>query len=81
LEEVRGVSGLLELGNLDEIEAKHAPGVVGVSPLELKRFDTFLKAGVAARRAELERAEAEKAAKSLNAEVDEATIPLSESEP
>ncbi|PMD24216.1 hypothetical protein NA56DRAFT_686977 [Hyaloscypha hepaticicola] len=77
LEEVRGVSGLLELGSLDEIEAKHAPGVVGVSPLELKRLDTFLKAGVAARRAELERAEAEKAAKSLNAEVNEATVPLS----
>ena len=32
LEEVRGVSGLLELGGLDKIEAKQAPGVVGVSP-------------------------------------------------
>lgn len=81
LEEVRGVSGLLELGALEEIEVKDAPSVVGVPPSELKRLDSFLKAGLAARRAELAQAEAEEAAKSVNAEVDEATIPLSRSEP
>jgi hypothetical protein len=74
LEEVRGVSGLLELGglSLEDIEAKHARDVAGVTPSELKRLNTFLKAGLAARRAELARAEAEEAAKSRNAEVDEA---------
>jgi hypothetical protein len=76
LEEVRGVSGLLELGGLVSIQVMHAPGATAVTACELKRLDSFLKAGVAARRAELARAEAEEAAKSASAEVDEAATKL-----
>jgi thiamine monophosphate synthase len=68
LEEVRGASGLLELGEMVEIEAKHAPGVVAVHPSELERLNTILKAGfagVAARAAELARAREKEATMSL----------------
>ena len=68
LEEVRGVSGLLELRDKVEIEAKHAPGVVAVHPSELERLNNILKAGaagVAARKVELARAREKEATLSL----------------
>jgi len=72
LEEVRGVSGLLELGEMVEIEAKHAPGVVAVHPSELERLNTILKAGfagAAARAAELARAREKEATMSLRGQL------------
>ena len=72
LEEVRGVSGLLELGEMVEIEAKHAPGVVAVHPSELERLNTILKAGfagAAARAAELARVREKEATMSLRGQL------------